>query len=131
MLRSTILSKMSESLLENNLRFKQLEELDSEINWKSLVELIDPHHLATNIGKNLISTETMLRIFFLQIRYGMSASGVEDALFQIDILRSFALIDINKDIIPSEVHIESFNQLLSEHDLKEKIIRNFNLDSIS
>lgn len=119
---------MSEALTESKFRFKQLEELEIEINWKDLVELIKPHYLTTSIGKHLIPTETMLRIFFLQIRYSMSSSGVEDALFQIEVLRDFALIDIDKDVIPSKVHIDSFHQLITEENLKSEVIRYFDLE---
>jgi len=45
---------MSEALTESEFRFKQLEELEAEINWKDLVELVEPHHLTTSIGRNLI-----------------------------------------------------------------------------
>jgi len=96
MLRSTIMAHMSEALTESKYRFKQLQEIDQEIQWDKLVEIIEPYYLASSIGRNLVSVESMLRIYFLQLRYGMAASGVEEALFQIEVLRKFAKIDIDK-----------------------------------
>ena len=127
MLRSTIVAHMKDTLNENKFRFKRLQELESEIAWDTLVALIDPHYLSTSVGRNLIPTKTMIRIFFLQVRYGMTASEVEDALFQIEVLRNFALIDIDKDVIPNQIYIDGFNQLLSEKNLRNKIIEHFNI----
>ena len=65
MLRSTIMAHMDEALAESKYRFKQLHEIDSQVKWEGLVEIVEPHYLASSIGRNLISTESMLRIYFL------------------------------------------------------------------
>ncbi len=70
----------------------------------------------------------MLRIYFLQLRYSMSASGVEEALFQIEVLREFAKIDMGTGVIPHESCINTFKQLIIEQGLADKIERAFELD---
>jgi IS5 family transposase len=130
MLRSTIMAHMSEALTESKYRFKQLKEIEKEISWDNLVAEVEPSYLASSIGRNLIPLEVMIRIYFLQYRYSMSAAGLEEALFQIEVLRSFANIDLSKDVIPSETMIESFNHLLSEKGLKSKLIASFDLEPL-
>ena len=130
MLRSTIMAHMSEALTESKYRFKQLQEIEQEISWDELVKVVEPYYMSSGIGRNMVSTETMIRIFFLQQRYSMTASGVEEALFQIEVLRDFALININKDLIPNESSIESFNLLINEQRLKSKLVTSFDLEPL-
>jgi len=128
MLRSTIMAHMSEALTDSKYRFKQLQEIETEINWDELSKLIEPHYLASSIGRNLVSVNSMLRIYFLQVRYSMSASGVEEALFQIEELRSFTKIDMDMGVIPHESCINSFKQLIIEHGFAEKVENAFDLE---
>ncbi len=129
MLRSTIMARMSEAVTDSKFRFMQLQELESRISWQGLVDLIEPDFLESNIGNNLISVETLIRIYFLQLRYGMNPSSIEEALFQIEVLRDFALIDMEKGVIPSETCIRRFNKLINENNLESKIIKAFDLDA--
>ncbi len=128
MLRSTIMAHMSEALTESKYRFKQLQDIEAEINWDELSTLVEPHYLASNIGRNLVSVNSMIRIYFLQLRYSMSASGVEEALFQIEVLRKFANIDMGDGVIPHESCINLFKQLIIEQGFEEKLESAFELE---
>jgi len=130
MLRSTIMAHMDEALNESKYRFKQLQEIDSEVKWDDLVKVVEPYHLASNIGRNLISTESMLRIYFLQRRYKMSASKVEEALFQIDVLRKFAKIALDSGVIPHNSCIDSFEALIKEHQLENLVEMAFEFEPL-
>lgn len=112
----------------NKYRFKQLQELEKEILWDELLGEIEPHYLVFCVGRNLVSAETMLRIYFIQLRYGMSAGGAEEALFQIEVLRKFALIDSNRGVIPDESSIAEFFQLIKEIGMKNKLCDAFYLE---
>jgi IS5 family transposase len=116
---------MSEALTESKYRFKQLQEIDTEIHWEKLVNLVEPHYLASSIGRNLVSVESMLRIYFLQLRYSMCASGIEEALFQIEVLRDFAKIDMGSGVIPHESCINLFKQLIIEQGLDGELEDSF------
>ena len=117
MLYSTIMMHMSEALAESRFRFKQLREMENSVAWDELTKLVEPHYLSSDIGRNLvIPTETMIRIFFLQHCYMMTPAAIEEALFQVEELRNFALIDISKDLIPCQESIESFSSLVNEQD---------------
>ncbi|MCF6189305.1 MAG: transposase [Cocleimonas sp.] len=130
MLRSTIMAHMSEALTESKYRFKQLQNIEAEINWSELSALIEPHYLASSIGHNLVSVDSMIRIYFLQLRYSMSASGVEEALFQIEVLREFAQIDMGAGVIPHESCINLFKQLIIEQGFEGKLESAFDLETM-
>jgi hypothetical protein len=117
MLYSTIMMHMSEALAESRFRFKQLREMERSVAWGELKELVEPHYLSAEIGRNLvIPTETMIRIFFLQHCYMMTPAAIEEALFQVEELRTFALIDIGKDLIPCEKSIKAFSSLVNKQE---------------
>ena len=130
MLRSTIMSHMSEALTESKYRFKQLQDIEAEINWDELSTLVEPHYLASSIGRNLVSVDSMIRIYFLQLRYSMSASGVEEALFQIEVLREFAKINMESGVIPHESCIDLFKQLIIEQGFEGELESTFELESM-
>jgi len=130
MLRSTIKAHMDDALNEGKYRFKQLQEMDDKVHWGELVALIEPYYLAANIGRDLISTESMIRIYFLQLRYKMSASEIDEALFQIDALRDFAKIKIDAGVIPHESCIDLFKQLIIDNGLKPQINNAFALQPL-
>jgi len=122
------MAHMSEALTESKYRFKQLQDIEVEINWDELSALIEPHYLASSIGRNLVSVNSMIRIYFLQLRYSMSASGVEEALFQIEVLRDFAKIDMGNGVIPHESCIDLFKQLIIEQGFAKDIENAFDLE---
>ncbi|HIO97716.1 MAG TPA: hypothetical protein EYG71_07305 [Leucothrix sp.] len=117
MLYTTIMMHMSEALAQSRFRFKQLREMEQSVAWNDLDKLIEPHYLSSEIGRNLvIPAETMIRIFFLQHCYMMTPAAIEEALFQVEELRDFALIDLGKDLIPCEESIKMFSCLVSNHE---------------
>ena len=128
MLRSTIKAHMSEALAESKYRFKQLQEIETEINWDELASLIEPHYLASDIGRNLVSVDSMIRIYFLQLRYNMSAPRVEEALFQIEALRDFAKIDMGSGVIPHNSCIDLFKKLIIEQGFENNLENAFTLE---
>ena len=106
---------------DNKPRFKALEDFDASIPWGKLSSLIGSHFATAKICRSLVPTETMLRIYFLQKRYQMSASGVEEALFQIAKIRHFAKINLEKDIIPNDACITAFEKLIKERGFQKFI----------
>ena len=118
MLRSTIMAHMSEALSESKFRFEQLKDIDSTIPWEKLGTIINPYFADTNIGRGLVSAETMLRIYFIQLRYDMSALDMEEALFQVEVLRKFSGIEKDHGIIPHSSCIDSFTKLIKENNLE-------------
>ena len=111
----------------NKPRYKSLQEFEADIPWDKLSELVGAHFAAANICRLLVPTETMLRIYFLQKRYGMSASAVEKALFEVQLIRNFALINLQTDIIPNDSCILAFHELIKEHGFIQALDDAFNI----
>ena len=65
--------------------------------------------------------ERMLRIHFLQQWYQFSDPGMEEALYEIPLLRQFVGINLGRDLIPDETILLKFRRLLERHDLAPKI----------
>ena len=118
MRRSTIIAHMSEALDESKYRFEQLQKLDADIPWKRLETIIEPHLIDSKIRRKLVSAESMLRIYFMQLRYNMSPKEIEEALFQIETLRNFSKIEDNNGIIPHSSCMKSFAKLIKENNLE-------------
>ena len=117
---------------ENNKpRFKSLQEFEADIPWAKLNDLIGPHFVAAKICRLLVPTETILRIYFLQKRYGMSASAVEVALFEVPAIRHFAQINLQTDIIPNDSCLVAFHALIEEHGLAQTLDEAFDIKPIN
>ena len=127
MLVSTIISHNDENKNNNNFHFSRNLDLEKEINWDGLVEIIFPHYVASKISPLLLTIESMLRIYFQQKLYSMSATEMEYALHKIDELREFALIDLNCDAIPDALCIEEFNSLFLNNNLYSEIEQAFKI----
>ena len=127
MLVSTIISHDNENKSNNKFHFSRNLDLEKQINWDGLVEVIFPHYVASNISPLLLTIETMLRIYYQQKLYSMSATEMEYALHQIDEIRDFALIDLACDAIPDALCIEEFNSLFLNKSLSSEIEQAFNI----
>ena len=92
-----------------------------------MVEVIFPHYVASKISPLLLTIESMLRIFYQQKLYSMSATEMAYALHQIDELREFALIDLDRDAIPNALCIKEFNSLFLNISLSSKIQQALNI----
>ena len=115
----------TEKTSKDNLRFKRLQDFQKGINWDKLVDATFQYYLDSNIGCLIVPTESMLKIYFLQHRYGMLASDMEKALLEVDIFREFAL---EIDVVPSASSIREFASLLQENKLSAKIEKAFTVE---
>lgn len=122
----TINSEKNKETNNSKLSSKRLQDFTKEINWDKLVNVTFQTYLESNIGRLIVPTESMLKIYFLQHRYGMLATDIEKALIEVDILREFAL---EIDVIPSATSIREFANLLQENKLSAKIEKAFTLEA--
>jgi IS5 family transposase len=104
-------------------REKFLEEMDAVIPWERMLKVIRPHYPKAGNGRQPMPLEMMLRIYFMQQWYGLSDPGMEDSLYDIESMRRFAGIDLERDAIPDETTILHFRHLLEKHKLTEKIFQ--------
>jgi len=100
-----------------------LGEMSTVVPWAALEAVIEPHYpkMGPKGGRRPFPLSTMLRIYCLQQWYNLSDPGAEEALYDIQSMRSFAGLELGRDAIPDETTILNFRHLLERHDLTKAI----------
>jgi len=100
-----------------------LAQMASVVPWLRLEALIEPHYpkVGPQGGRRPFPLAVMLRIYCLQQWYNLSDPGAEEALYDIQSMRSFAGLELGRDAIPDETTILNFRHLLERHDLTKAI----------
>lgn len=106
-------------------REKFLEKMDLLIPWKQLESKVRRHYAKVGNGRRPYPLEVMLRIHCLQLFYNLSDPAMEDALYEIESMRRFAGLSINRPI-PDETTILKFRHLLEAHDLGHELFNTIN-----
>jgi transposase, IS5 family len=99
-----------------------LEEMEQVVPWKVLLKIIEPHYPVAGRGRRPYVLETMLRVHLMQNWFALSDPAMEEALYEIASLRTFAHLSLNEPI-PDETTILNFRHLLEANDLAEDILR--------
>ena len=102
-----------------------LEEMELVVPWKALLKLIEPHYPVAGRGRRPYPLESMQRVHLKQNWFALSDPAMEEALYEIASLRSFAQLTLNEPI-PDETTILNFRHLLEESDLAEDIFKAVN-----
>ena len=98
-----------------------LEEMERVVPWKALVKLIEPHYPVAGRGRRH-PLESILRVHLMQNWFALSDPAMEEALYEIASLRSFARLSLNEPI-PDETTIVNLRHLLEANDLAEDILK--------
>ena len=99
-----------------------LEEMELVVPWKALVKLIEPHYPVAGRGRRPYPLESILRVHLMQNWFALSDPAMEEALYEIASLRSFARLSLNEPI-PDETTILNLRRLLEANDLAEDILK--------
>ena len=99
-----------------------LEEMELVVPWQGLLKLIEPHYPTAGRGRRPYPLESMLRVHLMQNWFALSDPAMEEALYEIASLRSFAHLSLSEPI-PDETTILNFRHLLEENDLAEDILK--------
>lgn len=102
-----------------------LEEMDLVVPWKALLKLIEPHYPVAGRGRRPYPLESMLRVHLMQNWFALSDPAMEEALYEIASLRTFAGLSLT-EAIPDETTILNFRHMLEESDLAEDILKSVN-----
>ncbi|MFV0889447.1 IS5 family transposase [Metapseudomonas otitidis] len=97
-----------------------LIEMDQVVLWKGLIALIKPHYPKGEGGRPVSSLMAMLRVHMLKNWLGYSDPAMEEALYEITILRQFAGLSLER--IPDETTILNFRCLQEKHELAAGIL---------
>lgn len=104
-----------------------LAEMEAVVPWKALVKLIEPHYPMPGNGRRPYPLASMLRVHLMQNWFALSDPAMEEALYVIASLRSFANLSL-AEVIPDETTILNFRHLLQANDLAEDIVKAVNAD---
>src|SRR5258708_21224056 len=96
-----------------------LAEMGSAVPWSVLEAVIAPHYPKEGPqgGRRAFPIAVMLRIYCLQQWYNLSDPGPEEALYDIQSMRTFCGLELGRDAIPDETTILNFRPLLQRHVL--------------
>ncbi len=92
--------------------------------WKQLEAQIARHYARGGVGRPPYPLLTMLRVHIMQVVYNLSDPVMEDALYEIESMRRFA--GIHLDRVPDETTILNFRHLLERHKLGKKLFTKIN-----
>jgi IS5 family transposase len=102
-----------------------LEEMEVVVPWKVLLKIIEPHYPVAGRGRRPYALESMLRVHLMQNWFALSDPAMEEALYEIASLRSFARLSLNEPL-PDETTILNFRHLLEANDLADDMLRAIN-----
>jgi len=102
-----------------------LAEMEQVVPWASLLKLIEPLYPVAGRGRRPYPLETMLRVHLLQNWYGLSDPAMEEALYEVTPMRTFARLSLNGPI-PDETTILHFRRLIEEESLAPMILDRVN-----
>ena len=94
-----------------------LEEMQAAVPWGRFESLIAPHYPVAGNGRRPYALAVMLRIHLLQQWFSYSDPAMEEALWDMPLLRRFAGIELGTESIPDETTILNFRHLLERHSL--------------
>jgi IS5 family transposase len=102
-----------------------LAEMERVVPWKSLMDLIEPFYPIAGRGRHPYPLETMLRVHLMQNWFALSDPAMEEALYEITPMRTFARLSLTKPI-PDETTILNFRHLLEANELAPEILSRVN-----
>jgi hypothetical protein len=102
-----------------------LEEMELVVPWKALLGLIEPHYPIAGRGRRPYPVESMLRVHLMQNWFALSDPAMEEALYEMASLRTFAHLSLGEPI-PDETTILNFRHLLEANDLADDILKAVN-----
>ena len=102
-----------------------LAEMERVVPWKSLLDLIEPFYPVAGRGRHPYPLETMLRVHLMQNWFALSDPAMEEALYEITPMRTFARLSLTKSI-PDETTILNFRHLLEANELAPEILSRVN-----
>lgn len=102
-----------------------LEEMNLVVPWRALLKVVEPFYPVAGRGRRPYPLESMLRVHLMQNWFALSDPAMEEALYEITSLRSFAGLKLS-EAIPDETTILNFRHMLEEFELAEDIFKQVN-----
>ena len=92
-----------------------LEAMDAAVPWAELVAAVEPFYYPGKRGRRPIRVERMLRMYFLQLWFGLSDEGVEDAIYGSRAFSRFMGVGFGLgDQVPDATTLLKFRRMIEE-----------------
>lgn len=101
-------------------RDKFLKQMDKILPWTDWMEMISPHYPKGRNGRPVRGIETMLRMYLLQIWFGMSDVGTEEAIQDSISMRNFMKLGFGERV-PDATTLLKFRHLLERHEIAKQM----------
>ena len=101
-----------------------LERMDKLIPWKQLEKKVARYYHKGQTGRPPYALSAMLRVHCMQLFYNLSDPAMEDALYEIESMRRFAGLKLDR--LPDETTILKFRHFLEEHGLGKVLFKEVN-----
>lgn len=112
MKETTFASLAFEKKNKQTRRERVLAQMKAVLSWAALLAVIEPHYAKTGRrGRPPMPLQTMRRSYFMQQWFALSAPALEDALYEIELMRRFARLDLADDGMPDETATLKFRHL--------------------
>ena len=97
-----------------------LRRMNRVIPWEELAKEVQPYYpKKEGLGRPAKPLIWMLKLYFLQLWYGLSDPATEDQMYDSHAVQEFLGLDLGKDWPPDETTICKFRHLLERHRLGE------------
>jgi IS5 family transposase len=101
-----------------------LERMDKLIPWKQLEKKVARYYPKGQTGRPSYPLSNMLRIHCMQFFYNLSNPAMEDALYEIESMRHFASLKLDR--LPDETTTLKFRHFLERHGLGKVLFQEMN-----
>lgn len=98
-----------------------LEKMDEVLPWEPLLKPILSKYPKSRKGRRPVPARVMLRIYLMQQWYGLSDPAMEESLYDIESMRRFAGVSMQR--VPDETTICKFRHFLLRHQITEELLR--------
>ena len=101
-----------------------LKRMDKLIPWKQLEKKVARYYPKIQNGRPPYPLSAMLRVHCMQLFYNLSDPAMEDALYEIESMRQFAGLKLDR--LPDETTILNFRHFLEQHVLGKVLFKEEN-----
>ena len=97
--------------------------MDAIVPWDRWCALVGPSYHSQARGRHVRGAETMLRMYLLQVMFGLSDEGTEDAVLDSRAMQRFMHLDLMQEQVPDATTLAKFRHVLEREGLGRAILR--------
>lgn len=108
-------------------RDDMLAFFDKLIPWDEWVIVVKPFYYTGRRGRKPVALETMIRMYVLQLIFGLSSEAIEDCVYDSFAMRSFLNIDFFSESVPDATTLQRFRRLLVKNEIDKRFERDLTM----